>query len=152
MRFADLVRMASKIAAMPDAVVLNRGAFHVWPEDIRDSNLDEEAKEAFQAALRQKESIQSSYRIFEKRGDTKQLDRCAFGKAPMVEALKKLMSIVEDRTGKLDPALPRALREIDGWEFPLEASEGWHVDLWVQNVHELITALFVDATEDVKTP
>ena len=159
----DLVKIARRIAAMPRPVVLEYDSpYHVDRSDIKYSDLDEISKEALMKVLQKKYELQNLFRDFNltqvtSRGVERAMERMSVGKAPVVMALFSLLQtarpIIESPGSPTvwDPKFDKAFSEILEWEFPFVETDGWHVDIWIQNVHELATSIF-DRLQKQKEP
>lgn len=120
-------------------------------EDVEESTLDGEAKAAVVDVLSKKARLQDLYGAWEAsrrrfRDDGKAFDRLAVGRGPVVEALSNLIRVarpkIEQGGGVWSSKYDVAFDDIVQWEFPTDPDKGWWVDVWVQGVHDLTTAIF----------
>lgn len=134
----------------PLPLLLTGGSFHTWPADVEASSLTDDEKLLFMGALMLRDRAYKSLRRAERNFDTKYLIDVKRLHDPIVNQLKKLIALVEGQTHSVERKFNSALNEIDEWEVSenMSMSNGWHVDIWIQNVHELITALFLKLVDN----
>jgi hypothetical protein len=154
----SIARIAARVAGFgsepgfPDILPLVYKFFgHASWEDVESSPLDDEDKAAVGDVLSKKARLQDLYGAWEAsrrsfRDEDKAFHRLAMGRAPVVEALSNLMKAarpkIEQSGEKWSPKYDAAFDYIVKWEFPADPDKGWWVDVWVQGVHDLTTAIF----------
>lgn len=114
---------------------------HVYDEDVKGSNLDDTLKEKFLYILNIKKGLQVMLELANTRESY--FLRLAPAKRPIVESLEDLMKSVKAKLTHWPPRFDTAFRRIVDYEFPFDMENAWYVDIWIQLVHELITAMFI---------
>jgi len=118
---------------------------HVTKKQVEQSELPEGLKSAFVDALSQKDRLQVLYNAFtfDEIAGGKSYDKVVFAKAPVVDAVRFLTDAVRSHVKKWIPKFDTSFQQLANYEFPFDVKNAWYIDLWVQYIHEFITAMFV---------
>jgi hypothetical protein len=157
---AILARIAQKIAAgdeKPPAFSFGLEC-HAYLDDVAGSAIDEDLKQDFSLVLRKKRELQQAFEEFDAiqgelhpKTKDKAFENLSFVKPHVTDALRQLMARVEPRLGRWLAKFDTTFEKLAAYEFPFDQENAWYVDLWVQQVHELVTAMFIACGGSVMT-
>ena len=116
---------------------------HVYEIEVNSSDLADPLKQAFLDALHKKHALQDIFNAFEDRSSERLFNKMSFVKSSVVDSLRKLVEAARPSVKHWPPRFDKVFKDLAGYEFPFEMENAWYVDMWVQFVHEFITALFL---------
>jgi hypothetical protein len=127
----------------PDGVIFRGIGVHVYDRNINDSSLDSDLKKAFLKSLSAKKDLQIVHSNLEGKPTEKGLERIAVSKKSVLKPLRELMDLVRSRLGKWLPKFDEAYQKLSDWDFPFDVKNLYMINIWIQQVHDLITALYI---------
>jgi hypothetical protein len=145
---AKFVRIAARIAGVRVATAPRGESFdltrHVTQFQVSHSKLPDDLKTEFVNTLAKKERVQELFVKYARSLRDSDLKQLEYAQKGLVHSLQSLMRIAENNMIRWVLRFDAALTRIERFDPALVyESDLWHVDIWVQHVHELVTALFL---------
>ncbi len=146
----DLLRIAARIAARPKFFTFDCER-HIYEPTVEKSEvLPVDVREGLLDVLHAKRLIQDVYNTH---GDwAMRLDGMNHMARLADSALSKTERLMQACRGVLpggmwNPEFDEAFALLRNWQWPVDPASYWHCDYWVQALHSLLTALFLEVTD-----